>query len=146
LRQAYSDDAVFVVEIGVCKRRTLGAGILPYMKADARIAFAAVPVTPVAFDIAQPHRQLVHRRLNLLQTQHVRPLPLDEVQPSGLSRPNAVDVPGPNLPGSRSLAFSLLLRRVEPNSSTDRSRGRDFSPGNLRSAAMAPVAGRDPVY
>ena len=64
---------------------------------DARVALAAVPVTPVALDVAQPDGELVHGGLDFLQAEHVRLFALDEGLQLRLARADAVDVPGRDL-------------------------------------------------
>ena len=70
---------VLVVERGMLERRAVGKARLAHVQADARVALAAVPVAPVALDLAEPHGQLVERRLDLLQAQHVGLLAVDPV-------------------------------------------------------------------
>ena len=67
--------------------------VLAHVQPDARISFAAVPVAPVALELAQPHRQLVDRGFDLLQAQHVRLLVLDELLKLRVAGTDAVHVP-----------------------------------------------------
>src|SRR5436190_4364899 len=62
-----------------------------------------MPVAPVAFELAEPDRELIDVRLDFLQTNHVGGLSLDEVLQLGLPRPNAVDVPGGDLHHGRAV-------------------------------------------
>ena len=92
-RQLGDDDAVLVVELRVLKNRLGGKCVLAHVQPDARISFAAVPVAPVALELAQPHRQLIQRGFQLLQAEHVRPLALDELLQLRVARTDAVHVP-----------------------------------------------------
>jgi len=97
LRQAHRDDAVLVIEFRVMKRGPLGMKCLAHVKPDAGVALAAVPVAPVALELAQPDWQLVNRRLDLLQAEHVRLLAFEVFLHLRLTRADAVDIPGRNL-------------------------------------------------
>src|SRR5262245_23953008 len=67
------------------------------VQTHAGVAFGSVPVTPVALDLAEPQRQLIHRGLDLLQAEDVRLLAIDERLQLRLSSADAVDIPGCNL-------------------------------------------------
>src|SRR6185369_11712478 len=58
-RQSGGDDAVLVVEFGVVKGRTLQERLLADVQADSGVSPAAVPVAPVALDLAEPDGQLI---------------------------------------------------------------------------------------
>jgi hypothetical protein len=91
--QAHADDPVLVIELRVMKRRTARMKRLANVKRNARVPLPAVPVAPVALELAEPHRQLIERRLDLLQAQHVGLFAFDEFLDLRLPRPDAVDVP-----------------------------------------------------
>ena len=64
-----------------------------------------MPVAPVAFEVAEPHGQLVQRRLDLLQAQDIR---LGGGQPGlelGLAGAQPVDVPGGDLQSPAPFVF-----------------------------------------
>jgi hypothetical protein len=61
------------------KIRSLRRGFLSHVQSDARVSLAAMPITPVALDLAQPHGELVDRRLDLLQAQDIGLLAGDEL-------------------------------------------------------------------
>ena len=71
LAEGYRDDAVFEIEGGMREGRGVRPALLADVEAHAGVAFSAVPVAPVAVDVAEPHRQLIDRRLDLLQAHHV---------------------------------------------------------------------------
>src|ERR687897_252088 len=73
---------------------TVRPALLADMQADSRVPLRAVPVAPVALEIAEPHGQLIERRLDLLQANHVRTLAIDPLQQLPVPRADAVDVPG----------------------------------------------------
>src|SRR5947208_1466507 len=79
------------------ERRALGCRALRDMKAHARVAFAAVPVAPVALHLAEGRGHLIGAGLDFLQADDVRALALDPVLHFALPRPDAVDVPGRDL-------------------------------------------------
>jgi hypothetical protein len=56
-----------------------------------------MPVRPVALGVGQPQRQLVDRRLDLLQAQDVGALALEKGLQLGVARADAIDVPGGDL-------------------------------------------------
>src|SRR6476646_11305097 len=76
------------------ERRALRDRGLSHVQRDAGVALRAMPVAPVALDLAQPHGQLVHGRLDLLEAEDVGLLPVDEFLELRLASANAVDVPG----------------------------------------------------
>ena len=87
-------DAVFVVELRMLKDpATIGKCVLAHVQPDAGVALAAVPVAPVALELAQPDRKLIERGLQLLQAQHVGLLALDELLQLRVARADAVHVP-----------------------------------------------------
>ncbi len=57
--QSRYDNPILVIELGVIEGGTLGNARLADVKGDARVAFAAVPVTPITLQIAQPYRELI---------------------------------------------------------------------------------------
>src|SRR6476660_5277312 len=87
------------------KGRTLGNRRLPRVQRDTRISLCPVPVAPVALDLTEPHGQLIHGRLDLLEAQDVGLLPVDELLELRLARANSVDVPGCDLHPSASILF-----------------------------------------
>jgi len=93
LRQAHCDDAVLVIELRVMKRRPLGMKCLAHVEGDAGVALAAMPVAPVALELAQPDRQLIERGLDLLQAQNVGLFAFNKFLDVRLARANAVHVP-----------------------------------------------------
>jgi len=93
LRQAHRDDAVLVIEFRVMKRGPLGMKCLAHVKPDAGVALAAVPVAPVALELAQPDRQLIERGLDLLQAQNGGLFAFDEFLDVRLAGADAVHVP-----------------------------------------------------
>src|SRR5262245_55893242 len=56
-----------------------------------------MPIAPVALDIAEPHRQLVDRRLNLLQTEDVGFFLRDALLQPRSASANTLHVPGRDL-------------------------------------------------
>jgi hypothetical protein len=105
LGQSRHDDAVLVVEGRVLEHRSIGRGRLADVQPDPGVRLSSVPVAPVALDVAQPDRELVERRFDLLQAEHVRLLMLDERQQLGLTRADAVDVPGDDVHAELSFGF-----------------------------------------
>src|SRR4029077_4368962 len=91
-------DAAFVIEIGMREGRTLRRDRPAHVQPDARIPLGAVPVTPVAFDLAEPHWKLVLSGLDLLQAHDVGLLPLDPFLQLRLTSSETVDVPRRHLP------------------------------------------------
>ena len=73
--------------------RPLGHTGLADVERHARISLAAVPVAPVALEVAQPHRQLVDGRLNLLQAEDIGLFAIEEILDLRLAGADAVDVP-----------------------------------------------------
>ena len=86
-----------VVEGGMRERRALGQTACAHVQRHARVALRAVPVAPVALELAEPDRQLVGRRLDLLQADDVGLLALEPLLQLRLPRADAVDVPGGDL-------------------------------------------------
>jgi hypothetical protein len=106
-------DPVFVIERRMVERGALRIRVLADVEPDARIAFAAVPVAPVPFDLAEPDRQLIDRRLELLQAEHVGLLPVEEILKIRLAGPDAIDVPGCDFhPPPRHAPFRLSANRA----------------------------------
>ena len=70
---------------------------LLHVQRDAGVALAAVPVAPVALEVAERRRDLVGRGLDLLQADDVRALARDPLLDLRLARADAVDVPGGDL-------------------------------------------------
>src|SRR4029077_19149039 len=88
------DDARLEVEGGVLEARSLGEDLAPQVEADARVAAGAVPVAPVAVELAELLGELGGRGFDLLQADDVRPValqPFEELRGAGA---DAVDVPG----------------------------------------------------
>ncbi len=67
----------------------------------ARVAFAAVPITPVALHLTQCRWHLVGISLDLLQADDIRTLALNPLLDLALTRPDPIDVPGRELNGGR---------------------------------------------
>ena len=65
--QRNEHDPVFVIEVGMFEGRALGRQALADVQPYARVAFRAVPVTPVAFHFTQRSRHLVLGCFDLLQ-------------------------------------------------------------------------------
>jgi hypothetical protein len=91
------DDPVLVVECRVIEVGTLGKGGFSHVQRDSRVALPTVPVAPVAFEVAQPERELVDRCFDLLQAQNVGLLLVDQFMDLRLSGADPVHVPGGNL-------------------------------------------------
>ncbi len=96
-RQARRHDAMLVVECRMVEVRALGERLLSHVERDAGVALPAMPVAPVAFDVAQPDGQLVDRGFDLLEAEHVRLLAVDELLDLRLPGADAVHVPGGDL-------------------------------------------------
>src|SRR5688500_15851819 len=75
------------------KGGALRYGRLANVQRNAGIAFRAVPIAPVPLDLAKPHRELIDRRLDLLEAEHVRLFPVDELLKLCLTRAISVHVP-----------------------------------------------------
>lgn len=90
-------DAVFEIEFRMGERRPLGGERLADVQGDARVAFAAVPVTPVALEIEEKRGQLLGSGFDFLQADDVRALVRDPFLNLRVSRPDTVDVPGGDL-------------------------------------------------
>ena len=134
LRQPHRDDALLEVERRMQEARRLHAVVLPHQQPDARVALAAVPVRPVALGVGEPQRQLIERRLDLLQAQHVGALALEQVLQLRLAGADAVHVPGGNL--HRGALESSNAARDAGARATDRSRRNRFlRPGGRRRPA-----------
>jgi hypothetical protein len=88
---------VFVVEGWMGERRTEGREIVADQQCDARIAFAAVPIAPVALDLAERPDDLFSSGFDFLETDDSRTLACDPVLDLRATRPDAVDVPGRDL-------------------------------------------------
>ena len=67
------------------------------VECDARIALPAVPVTPIALEIADGEGDLIGGGFDFLQADDVRALTLNPFLDLRVSRPDAVDVPGRDL-------------------------------------------------
>src|SRR4051812_15082157 len=98
--------------------RALRREPFPDMKADAGISFLAVPIAPIPFHFTQPHRQLIRRRFDFLETHDVG---LHSLQPAlqlCLPGADAVHVPGRDLHRSivlcNVLASSDAVPRPDP--------------------------------
>ena len=90
-------DPVFEIEFRMGTGGTLGRQRSADVKADARIALRAVPVTPVAVDIEQQFGDLIGCGFDFLETDDVRTVPRDPFLNLRVTRPDAVDVPGGDL-------------------------------------------------
>jgi hypothetical protein len=75
------------------EHRPLGRERLADVQGDARIAFAAVPVRPVAFEPEEGRWDLLDGGFDFLQADDVRTLAVDPVLDLRLPRPDAVNVP-----------------------------------------------------
>src|SRR5437867_4395705 len=91
------DDPALVIEFRMREQRPFGCDRLADMEADARVAFSAVPVAPVALHLAERGRHLIRGGFDFLQADDIRALALDPFLQLRLPRPNAVDVPGCDL-------------------------------------------------
>jgi hypothetical protein len=88
---------VFEVELRVEAGRALGGELAADVQADARIALAAVPVTPVAIELEEKLGNLIRCGLDFLKADDVRAIPRDPFLDLCVTRPDAVDVPGGDL-------------------------------------------------
>jgi hypothetical protein len=91
------DDAGLVVELGMAEGGLLGEAGLGEVEADPRVAAGAVPVAPIAAEVAERLGNLLGLRLDLLKADDVGPLarhPLDRLRLAGA---NTVHVPGSDL-------------------------------------------------
>ena len=82
-----------------------------------------MPVAPVAGELAERRRDLVGRRLDLLQADDVRLLAADPLEHLRLARADAVDVPGRDLHGAPR-ASARAARSAPPAPSRARCGGR----------------------
>ena len=78
----------------MAEERLLRERVAPDVEAHAGIGARAMPVTAISLQFAERCRHLRHRRFELLQANHVRPLALDPFENLGLARTDPVDVPG----------------------------------------------------
>ena len=90
---------MFEVEGGVGKLRTFRRERLADVQADARVALAAVPVAPVALHLAEFRRNLIGGGFDFLEADDVRAIAFDPLDDLGVTRADAVDVPGGDLHG-----------------------------------------------
>src|SRR5437660_5768522 len=95
------NDSILAIERGMNEQRPLGCDFLADVKTDARVAFAAVPITPVPLHLTQCRWHLVGLSLDLLQADDTRTLALDPLLDLALTRPDPIDVPGRELNGWR---------------------------------------------
>ena len=91
-----------------------GGEPLADMQGDAGIPLGPVPVAPIPFDLAEPDRQLIHGRLDFLQTEDVGLLALEPFLELRLARPDPVDVPRGDLHRMDELVTALNLRLCRP--------------------------------
>src|SRR4030095_2883187 len=84
---------MLVVELRVVEIRPVRPSSCSDVQSDTGVAFATVPIAPVAFDVAQPYRQLFDGRFDLLDAQDIGLLAVDELLELCLPRPDPVDVP-----------------------------------------------------
>src|SRR5262245_25768431 len=94
------------------KAGAVGDGVFTDVQPDAGIPFPAMPVTPVALDLAEPHRQLVDRCLDLLQAQDVGLFLVDELPQLRFARAYAVHIPRCDLHGNASTGAVLPSRWI----------------------------------
>src|SRR5712691_2546228 len=90
----YGRDPALVIEAGMRKGRSFRGERLADVEGDARVAFAAVPIAPVALHLAESGRHLIRGGFDFLQADDVRALVRDPVVDLCLTRPDTVDVPG----------------------------------------------------
>ena len=94
LRQLRGDDAMLEVERWMLERGRVGKRRGPDVQRDARVPLPAVPVARISFEVADPDRKLVERRLDLLQAEDIRLFALQKLLKLGLPRADPVYVPG----------------------------------------------------
>ena len=123
-RHAHDGDARLDVEVRVHVIGRSASTSLRTMQRDARIALRAVPVAPVVGqrELADGARDVVPRRLDLLQAQDVGLLARHEGGDFVLAGADAVHVPGRDLHGSGAPRLSSIP--VVPVSTTDHDRLR----------------------
>jgi hypothetical protein len=102
------DDAGLDVEGWMEEGGRAREGLLPQVKADPRVPLVAVPVAPVAREVADQGGHGLRRGLDLLQAQDVRLLAADPLEHGRCARTNAVDVPGRDLHGLSSISGGEL--------------------------------------
>ena len=90
-------DALFEIEERMFERRRNDRQLLRDQQRHARVALLPVPHRPVAVHVAQFERQLVDRRLDLLQADDVRGVRRQPRQQVRLPCAHAVHVPGRDL-------------------------------------------------
>src|SRR5262245_8898774 len=93
VRERHGDDAMLEVEGRMLEGWWIGKRCGADVKRDARITLAAVPITRIALELANPDRQLIERRFDFLEAQDVRLLALDELLQFGLPCADPIDVP-----------------------------------------------------
>jgi hypothetical protein len=97
VRCPHRHNSVLVVERGMRKGWPFRRKLFAYEQTNPGIPLRSVPVAPVVFELAQKHRDLVGRRLDLLQAQDVWPFFAHPVLHLIEAGADTVDVPGANL-------------------------------------------------
>src|SRR5205823_4978724 len=98
-------DARLMIERRVRERRLLAERVAAQVQRHAGVAAVAVPVAPVAVEVADRGRDLLDLRLDLLQTDDVGLRRRDPLLELLATRADAVHVPGADFHRGRILAW-----------------------------------------